>query len=101
MSGTAAQAPALRRTSRVAADGRLRITLACAVACAGRLSLRADGRTLAARRFRARAGRTTVVLRLARRDRRALARRHRLRARVVITATGSRATTRRVVLRTR
>ena len=101
VSETAARAPALRRTSRVAADGRLRITLACAVACTGRVSLRSDGRTLAARRFRARAGRTTVVLRLARRDRRTLARRHRLAARVVIAAAGSRAPTRRVILRTR
>ena len=101
VSGTAARAPALRRTSRVAADGRLRITLACAVACTGRLSLRANGRTLAAERFRGRAGRTTVVLRLARRDRRALARRHRLRARVVVAPAGGRATTRRVILRTR
>ena len=94
-------APALRRTSRVAADGRVRLTLACAAACSGRLTLRAEAARSPPGASRRRAGRVTVVLRLARRDRRALARRHRLRVRVVIAPTGGRATARSVTLRTR
>jgi hypothetical protein len=96
-----APAPSLRGVSRVAAGGRVRITLRCLAACSGRLSLRAKDRTLAARRFSALAGRFTLALRLSRRDRRTLARRHRLRVRVVLSHSGGDATARSVILRAR
>ena len=92
-------APVLRHASRVARDGRVRLTLRCSAACSGRLSLRARSRTLAARRFRGAAGQLRVVLRLARRDRRALARTRRLAVRLVIAPDGAEPALRRLTLR--
>jgi endo-1,4-beta-xylanase len=94
-----ARAPSLRRTSRVARDGRVRVTLGCAAACSGRVSLKSKRRTLAVRRFSASAGRVRVALRLPKRDRRTLARSGRLRVRVVIAPAGGGAAARRVTLR--
>ena len=78
----------LRRASRVGRDGRVRLTLSCAVACSGKATLRAGSRTLAARRFAAPAGTLRVTLRLAKRDRRVLERAGRLRARLTIAPAG-------------
>ena len=90
-------APVLRHASRVGRDGRVRLRLGCAAACSGRATLRARGRTLAARRFAAPAGTVRVTLRLAERDRRALARAGRLRVRLLLSPAGetSRLTLRR------
>ena len=77
----------------------MRITLRCSSACSGRLSLRARSRTLAARRFRGDAGRVRVVLKLARRDRRALARKGRLAVRLAIAPDGAEPALRRLTLR--
>jgi hypothetical protein len=74
----------------------VRLTLSCAVACSGKATLRAEKRRLAARRFAGSAGTVRVVLRLAKRDRRALARAGRLRARLLLTPGGE---ARRVTLR--
>jgi len=91
--------PTLRRASRVGRDGRMRLMLRCPAACSGRLSLRAQRRTLAARRFRAAAGQVRVVLRLAKRDRRALARKGRLAVRLAIAPDGAEPVLRRLTLR--
>jgi hypothetical protein len=77
----------------------MRLMLRCPAACSGRLSLRAQRRTLAARRFRAAAGQVRVVLRLAKRDRRALARKGRLAVRLAIAPEGAEPVLRRVTLR--
>jgi hypothetical protein len=66
----------------------VRLRLGCAVACSGRATLRARGRTLAARRFAAPAGAVRVTLRLTMRDRRALTRAGRLRARLLLAPAG-------------
>jgi hypothetical protein len=78
----------LLRASRVGRDGRLRVTLSCAAACSGKATLRAGRRALAARRFAGRAGTVRIALRLAKRERRALARAGRLRARLTIAPAG-------------
>ena len=66
----------------------LALRIACAVACSGKARLRARRRTLAARRFAAPAGTVRVTLRLAERDRRALTRAGRLRARLQLAPAG-------------
>ena len=99
----AVRAPAatLKRASRVGRDGRVRIMLGCSAACSGRVALGANGRTLAARRYRASAGRATVKLQLGRRDRRVLATRGRLPVRVRVAPDGGEPSARRLTLRPR
>jgi len=94
-------APRLGRASRVGRDGRVRVALTCAATCSGRVSLHAGGRRIAARRFAASAGRSTLVLRLARRERAALARRHRLAASLRLAPDSGPPSARRVTLRRR
>jgi len=75
--------------------------LGCSAACSGRVALGANGRTLAARRYRASAGRATVKLQLGRRDRRVLATRGRLPVRVRVAPDGGEPSARRLTLRPR
>jgi GH35 family endo-1,4-beta-xylanase len=97
--GTQISRPRIKSASRVGRTGRIRVRLGCAAPCSGRLSLHARGGRLATKRFSAGAGDATVVLRLARRDRRLLERRRRLPASLRLVPDGGEPTARRVTLR--
>jgi hypothetical protein len=75
------------RRARVAPNRRLRIRLRCRRGCAGQMSLRVSGRTVAEAGFERRAGRSSVRLRLPRALMRRLRREGFLRGRVIVSTT--------------
>ena len=84
---------AVVRGGRIA-KGAVRLTVACPAACSGRVALRgvlrsSRMRLLGSARFRAAGSRTTVRVRLSRRDRLSLSRVERMRAQARVTVAGA------------